>query len=88
MNDKPGGETGSVSGTDRPTGARFFDERRRERGLASSVIRRVRAIDGLTTLDITTSDPLLSGFLAGLDKARLRVEPVDQSQESYSCTWD
>lgn len=69
------------------TGARFFDERRRDRGQASSVVRRVRAIDGLTTLDITTTDRQLADFLGSLDKARLRVEPLDRNDQSYSFTW-
>jgi len=72
---------------ERQTSARFFDERRRDRGQAVSVIRRVRAIDGLTTLDITTTERPLAEFLGSLDKARLRVEPLDQNAESYSFTW-
>jgi len=87
MSNDAGGATASVPVEERPTAARFFDERRRDRGQASSVVRRVRAIDGLTTLDITTTDRPLAEFLGSLDKARLRVEPLDQGDESYSFTW-
>jgi len=87
MNDNLGGEAAIEPAAERQTGARFFDERRRDRGQATSVIRRVRAIDGLTTLDITTTERSLAEFLGGLDKARLRVEPLDATAESYSFTW-
>ncbi len=68
-------------------GARFFDERRRDRGQAIRVTRRVRQIDGLTTLDVTTTDRPLADFLGSLDKARLSVQPLDEGDESYSFTW-
>jgi len=87
MNENPGGEAAEEIVAQRQTAARFFDERRRDRGQASSVVRRVRAIDGLTTLDITTTERSLAEFLGGLDKARLRVEPLDRNDESYSFTW-
>jgi hypothetical protein len=87
MNDNLAGEAAVEPAAERQTAARFFDERRRDRGQATSVIRRVRAIDGLTTLDITTTERSLAEFLGSLDKARLRVEPLDHNAESYSFTW-
>jgi hypothetical protein len=87
MSDELAEALADVPATQRSTGARFFDERHRDRGQAVSVVRRVRAIDGLTTLDITTTDRPLAEFLGGLDKARLRVEPLDGSDEGYSFTW-
>lgn len=87
MNDEAAGVVAVAPTVARQTGARFFDERRRDRGQATSVVRRVRAIDGLTTLDITTTDRPLAEFLGGLDKARLVVEPLDGGDQSYSFTW-
>jgi len=74
-------------GSERQSGARFFDERKRDRGQAINVTRRVRSIDGLTTLDITTRDRPLAEFLGNLDRARLHVEPLQQGDEDYSFTW-
>jgi hypothetical protein len=68
-------------------GARFFDERKQDRGWASRVTRRVRAIDGLTTLDVTTNELQLAAFLGALDRARLRVESTDAQGECYSFVW-
>ena len=36
-----------------------------------------RAIDGLTTLDVTTTESQLAAFLSSLDRARLRVQSSD-----------
>jgi hypothetical protein len=69
------------------TGARFFDEHRRDRGWATKVTRRVRPIDGLTTLDVTTAEPALAAFLSGLDRAPLLVQSTDMDGESYTFTW-
>jgi hypothetical protein len=68
-------------------GARFFDERRLDRGWASKVTRRVRALDGLTTLDVTTNESRLAAFLSSLDRSPLRVQSTDDEGESYTFTW-
>jgi hypothetical protein len=68
-------------------GARFFDARRRDRGWASQVMQRERAIGGLTTLDITTNESDLAAFLQSLDRARLRVQRTDDDGESYTFAW-
>jgi hypothetical protein len=68
------------------TGARFFDEHRRDRGWAK-VTRRVRPIDGLTTLDVTTAEPDLAAFLSALDRAPLRVQSTELDGESYTFAW-
>jgi hypothetical protein len=69
------------------SGARFFDEQRHDRGWASQVTRRVRRIDGLTTLDVTTNDAALSAFLSSLERSRLRVQCTDNAGESYTFAW-
>ena len=67
--------------------ARFFDEQRRDRGWASQVTRRVRRIDGLTTLDVTTNEAGLAAFLRSLERSRLRVQCTDDEGESYTFAW-
>jgi hypothetical protein len=69
------------------SGARFFDEQRNDRGWASQVRRRVRRIDGLTTLDVTTNEASLIAFLSSLERSRLRVQSTDDEGESYTFTW-
>ena len=68
-------------------GTRFFDEMKRDRGWASQVTRRVRRVDGLTTLDVTTEDSRLAMFLRSLDRSRLRVQNADGEGESYTFEW-
>ena len=69
------------------SGARFFDERRLDRGWASQVKRRVRRLDGLTTLDVTTNESSLAAFLSSLDRSPLRVQSTDDEGESYTFAW-
>ena len=68
-------------------GARFFDEHRHDRGWASQVTRRVRRIDGLTTLDVTTQEAGLVAFLSSLERSRLRVQSTADEGESYTFAW-
>jgi hypothetical protein len=69
------------------SGARFFDEKRHDRGWASLVKRWVRRIDGLTTLDVTTNDSGLVLFLSSLDRSPLRVQHTDGEGDSYTFAW-
>lgn len=69
------------------SGARFFDEHRHDRGWASQVTRRVRRIDGLTTLDVTTNEAGLTAFLSSLERSRLRVQSTSDESESYTFAW-
>jgi hypothetical protein len=69
------------------SGARFFDEHKHDRGWASKVTRRLRRIDGLTTLDITTNEADLAAFLSTLERSRLRVQCTDDEGESYTFAW-
>ena len=69
------------------SGARFFDQHRHDRGWASQVTRRVRPIDGLTTLDVTTNDAGLAAFLSSLERSRLRVQTTGDEGESYTFAW-
>jgi hypothetical protein len=73
--------------SDRQSGARFFDERRVDRGWAGKVTRRVRLIDGLTTLDVTTNERELAAFLSSLDRSPLLVQHTDTDGESYQFVW-
>lgn len=49
--------------------------------------RRVRRIDGMTTLDVTTNDAGLTTFLSSLERSRLRVQCTDDEGESYTFAW-
>jgi len=69
------------------SGARFFDEHRHDRGWASQVMRRVRRVDGMTTLDVTTNEAALAAFLGSLERSRLRVQCTDDEGESYTFAW-
>src|SRR5262245_8060864 len=51
--------------------ARFLDEHRCERGWASKVVKRERALGRLVVLDVTTADRDLLRFLCELDKSPL-----------------
>lgn len=68
-------------------GARFFDERKQDRGLAQRVTQRSPGVGRLTVLDVVTTDGSLTKFLVALDKSPLRVECVDVSGESYTFDW-
>ena len=68
-------------------GARFFDEKKRDRGWATQVTKRVLAVGKLTVLDVTTAEPSLASFLTALDKSALRVEHADLAAESYTFLW-
>jgi hypothetical protein len=68
-------------------GARFVDEHKRERGWASKVVRRERALGRLVVLDVTTTDPELSRFLGALDRAPLLVQQTDAEGTSYRFAW-
>jgi len=69
------------------TGARFFDEKRQDRGWASKVTRRENAIGRLTVLDVVTTDASLASFLVSLDRSSLRVQCTDVSGASYTFAW-
>jgi hypothetical protein len=69
------------------TGARFFDENKRDRGWASRVTRRAHTVGRLIVLDVTTTEPSLASFLTSLDKSSLRVQCTDTSGESYTFKW-
>ena len=68
-------------------GARFVDENKAERGWASKVVRRERALGSLVILDITTSDRELSSFLVALDRSPLLVQQTDLEGASYHFAW-
>ena len=68
-------------------GARFVDEHKRDRGWASKVVRRERALGRLVILDVTTDDPRLSSFLGALDKSPLLVQESDAEGKSYRFMW-
>ena len=69
------------------TSARFFDEHRQDSGWASKVTLKVRRIGGLTTLDVTTTEPELVAFLSALDRSPLRVQSTGLEGESYTFAW-
>ncbi|HVR63280.1 MAG TPA: hypothetical protein VMU50_15360 [Polyangia bacterium] len=69
------------------SGTRFFDEHGHDQGWASQVTRRVRHIDGLTTLDVTTNEAGLAAFLGSLERSRLRVQSIGDEGESFTYAW-
>ena len=73
--------------TDRQAGARFFDERQRDRGWADSVVRRNRALGRMVVLDVTSTDEALLRFLSALDRSPLRVELPIEGGRSYMFVW-
>jgi hypothetical protein len=70
-----------------PGGARFFDERRRERGWADRVVKRQHALGRLVVLDVMTTDPELLGYLRALDRAALWVEEAGEGGGKYRFAW-
>ena len=68
-------------------GARFFDENKRDRGWAKSVIRRANAVGRLIVLDVVTTEASLASFLTGLDKSVLRVQYTDLEGQCFSFAW-
>jgi hypothetical protein len=72
---------------DGPSGARFFDENKRDRGWAKKVTKRAQAPGRLTVLDVVTTEPSLASFLTGLDRSGLRVQYTDVSGASYTFAW-
>ena len=68
-------------------GARFYDENKRERGWASKVVRRERALGRLIVLDVTSTDSSLMAFLGSLDRSPLRVQQTGAEGESYTFAW-
>ena len=73
--------------TDEAAGARFFDERQRDRGWANSVVRRNRALGRMVVLDVTSTDEALLRFLGALDRSPLRVELPTEGGRTYSFVW-
>jgi hypothetical protein len=69
------------------SGARFFDERKQERGWATKVVRRERAPGALVMLDVTTKDIDLKSFLGSLDKSPLRIQETGTEGTSYAFAW-
>ena len=68
-------------------GARFLDEHKHERGWASKVVKRERALGRLVILDVTTTDPALLSFLRGLDKSPIQVQQTGSDGASYRFAW-
>jgi hypothetical protein len=68
-------------------GARFFDERKRDRGWASKVVRRQSMQGRLTVLEVTTNDAGLLTFLGTLDKAPMSVQETGTDGASYRFSW-
>jgi hypothetical protein len=69
------------------SGARFFDDRRQDRGWASKVVRRIPSLGGLTVLDVNTNEASLAAFLRALDRSPLRVQYTDSEGETYTFAW-
>jgi hypothetical protein len=69
------------------TGARFFDDQKRERGWAAKVVRRERAQGALVVLDVTTTDTDLRSFLGSLDRSPLRVQQTGDEGTTYLFAW-
>jgi hypothetical protein len=68
-------------------GARFLDEDKCERGWASKVVKRERALGRLVILDVTTADPELLRFLCELDRSPLHVQQTGADGTDYQFAW-
>jgi hypothetical protein len=69
------------------SGARFFDEKKQDRGWAKKVTVRPRFIGRLTVLDVVTTEAALASFLTALDGSALHVQCTDVSGASYRFRW-
>jgi hypothetical protein len=69
------------------SGARFFDNRREDRGWASKVVRKLGGLAGLTVLDVLTNESGLAAFLKTLDRSPLLVQCTDTAGETYNFAW-
>jgi hypothetical protein len=69
------------------SGARFFDERKQDRGWAKSVVRKVSGLGGLTVLDVMTNETSLASFLKALDRSPLEVQYTDSEGDTYTFAW-
>jgi hypothetical protein len=67
--------------------AEFFDEHRRSRGAAASVVVRPTSLSGLTALDVAGADGGLTHFLYGLDKARLTIRNAATGAAWFTFRW-
>jgi hypothetical protein len=72
---------------DEQSGARFFDEQKRERGWAAKVVRRERAPGSLVVLEVTTTNADLKSFLGSLDRSALRVQQTGIEGTTYIFAW-
>jgi hypothetical protein len=72
---------------DEQSGARFFDEQKRERGWATKVVRRERAPGALVVLEVTTTNADLKSFLGSLDRSALRVQQTGIEGTTYVFAW-
>lgn len=70
-----------------PCGARFVDQHKQDRGWASKVVRREKALGRLVVLEVTTQDPQLSQFLGSLDRSPLQVQQTGSDGTSYRFAW-
>lgn len=68
-------------------GARFFDNRREDRGWASRVVRKLGGLGGLTVLDVLTNESALAAFLKALDRSPLLVQCTDTAGQTYNFAW-
>ncbi len=73
--------------TTEKSGARFFDNRREDRGWASKVVRKLGGLGGLTVLDVLTNENELAAFLKALDRSPLLVQCTDTAGETYNFAW-
>jgi hypothetical protein len=70
-----------------PSGARFFDDKKQDRGWASKVIRRAQPIGRLTVFDVVTTERSLATFLTALDRSSLRIQYTDVVGECFTFAW-
>jgi hypothetical protein len=68
-------------------GARFYDERKLDRGWALLVVKREHALGRLIVLEVTTKDPALSSFLRALDREPLQVQRAGTDGTTYRFAW-
>ncbi len=68
-------------------GGRFFDNRKRYRGSAVTIIAREPNFSNLTVLEVVGADQHLAEFLALLDRSRLQVQHPRTGNTLFTFRW-
>jgi hypothetical protein len=86
--EQDGAAAAAAAATASATGARFFDEAKRDMGWASSVTQRVRSGSSmLATFDVVGAGPELARRLGLWDHRPLQIRCADVAATTYRFRW-